>query len=149
MEETLKVVSFSEKNDALNAMVKNGYSPLQSGLGVPAGTYKFMTDAKQDIYGIRPVTAKASGIKFGLTLIAGTLEGADAKTQGILKQFGLSSSEAQMVVTADQWNTIKPDSAYTMVINEKGRVDSVTSLSEILVSEDQVITKPKKQKTKA
>lgn len=134
VKEVTQVISASEKESKLVELAKANYNPISNGLGLPAGKYTFVTENSEDIFAVRPITAKpkgneTEGRKYALTMVAGVMTGDDEKTAGLRKVFGLKDTDAQLVVTADQWAIIQPNASYTVVIGENGRVASVTAKS--------------------
>lgn len=118
--ETGKVtaVPAAQRSQAVQALDGAGFSPLRSGLGVPAGDYIFTSADAEAIHAVKPIeTAKG---KFGLTLVAGTLKGT-GQNASISNVYGFGASDKQMVVTLDQWNGIERNQSYTVKVGENGR----------------------------
>lgn len=125
-------VSKADRAAKIKEMETAGFSALRSGLGVPAGKYKFTTPNNEAIYALKPITA-GSGQKYGLTLIAGTLIGQEEHNKSVNNVYGLTATDKQFVVTVDQFNAIDPNQSYDVVINEKSRIQTlVLSSVEVL-----------------
>lgn len=124
----VKVLGKAQRNAALSAMETAGFPALRSGLGLPAGKYLMTTENSENIYAVKPITT-AKG-KFGLTLVACTIKGAEAHNQSLSNKYGFGTTDKQCVVTADQFNAIEPNQAYNVTINDKGRIAEIVSASE-------------------
>jgi beta-galactosidase GanA len=134
----------SEQNAALAAVEAKGARTLRSGLGLAPGNYTFKTPDSEDIFHIKEVRS-GKGEDWAITLVAGTV----SNDKGFSKTFGLGDKDAQMGVTVDQWQGIDPNQVYDMVINEKGRVQSLLLASnDEIVSSSEVIKGSTKSKNK-
>lgn len=130
---SILVVAKSGRNAAVKAMEDSGFAALRSGLGVAPGKYKFVTPASENIYAVKPIES-AKG-KFGLTLVAGTLTGAEDHNKEVNNVYGLTASDKQFVVTKDQWDAIEPNQTYEIVVNDKSRIQSIALASvEVLAT---------------
>lgn len=133
MENQIQVISKAGRNAAVAAMETAGFAALRSGLGVSPGKYQFTTPNNENIYATKPIES-AKG-KFGLTLVSGTLKGAEEHNKDVNNVYGLTSSDKQFVVTLDQFLAIEPNQSYEVVINDKSRIASMTLVSaETLVT---------------
>jgi hypothetical protein len=137
-----------KKNEAiakLTALEAQGdVRTLRSGLGLAPGAYKFKTPASEDIFHVKEVVS-GKGEKWAITLVAGTV----SNSAGFSKTFGLGDKDPQMGVTVDQWQGIDPNQEYNLIINEKGRVQSLLLASnDEIVSSSEVITGSTKSKNK-
>ena len=136
----------AEANAALIALEKSNpkVRTLRSGLGLAPGAYTFKTSDSEDIFHIKEVKA-GNGDDWAITLVAGTV----SNEGGFSKTFGLGDKDAQMGLTVDQWQAIDPNQVYDMIINEKGRVQSLLLASnDEIVSSSEVITGSTKSKNK-
>lgn len=130
---SIQVTNKTGRNAAVVAMEQSGFAALRSGLGVMPGKYSFSTPNSEEIYATKPIES-AKG-KFGLTLVSGTLKGADDHNKETNLSFGLTPADKQLVVTYDQWLQIEPNQAYDVVVNDKGRIASITLASaEVLAT---------------
>lgn len=120
-------VSKSERNAAVAAMETAGFGALRSGLGVAPGKYTFTTPNSEAIFGTKAVES-AKG-KFGLTLVAGTLKGAEAHNSSVNVTYGLGATDKQMVITLDQWLAIEPNQSYEITVNAQSRIGSIALVS--------------------
>lgn len=110
----------AQKAEMVAALDRDGFAPLRSGLGVPPGKYQFTSGNAEVIFAIKPIeTAKG---KFGLTLIAGTLKGAEPTTQHINNVYGLESTDKQMVVTLDQFMGVEQNQTYNVTVGANFRI---------------------------
>lgn len=137
-----------KKNEAiakLTALEAQGdVRTLRSGLGLAPGEYTFKTPASEDIFHVKEVVS-GKGEKWAITLVAGTV----SNKAGFTKTFGLGDKDAQMGVSVDQWQGIDPNQEYDLLINEKGRVQSLLlASSDEIVSSSEVITGSTKSKNK-
>ena len=117
----------------VTAMETAGFAALRSGLGVIPGKYTFSTPDNENIYGVKPVQS-AKG-KFGLTLVAGTLKGAEDKNKAVNNTYGLGDTDKQFVVTLDQFQAIEPNQVYDVVVGENGRISSLVLASTEVLAE--------------
>ena len=124
---TVITVTKADRNAAVQAMEASGFGALRSGLGVAPGKYKFVTPNSEAIFGTKPVES-AKG-KFGLTLVAGTLTGAEASNSSVSLTYGLGATDKQMVITLDQWLAIEPNQTYDIVVNAQSRISSIALVS--------------------
>lgn len=117
---------------------------LRSGLGLAPGNYTFKTPNAEDIFAIKEVRS-GKGEDWAITLVAGTV----SNDKGFSKTYGLGERDNQLGVTVDQWLGIDPNQEYDMIINEKGRVQSLLLASrDEIVSSSEVITGSTKSKNK-
>lgn len=131
---TIISVSKADRAAKIKEMETAGFGALRSGLGVPAGKYKFTTPNNEAIYALKPITA-GSGQKYGLTLVAGTLIGQEDVNKSVNNVYGLTATDKQFVVTVDQFNAIEPNQTYDIVINEKSRIQSLALASVEVLAE--------------
>jgi len=138
----------SEQAAALAAVeAKPGMRVLRSGLGLAPGAYIFKTPDAEDIFHIKEVKS-AKGEDWAITLVAGTVSGASKENAHVSKTFGLSDRDAQLGVSVDQWQGIDPNQVYDMIINDKGRIQSVLLASyDEIVPSSEVITNSTKLKS--
>jgi len=138
----------SEQANELARVEAKGARTLRSGLGLAPGNYSFKTPNAEDIFHIKEVRS-GKGEDWAITLVAGTVTGKDATNKHVSKTFGLGDKDAQLGVTVDQWQAIDPNQEYDMIINEKGRVQSLLLASnDEIVSSSEVITGSTKSKNK-
>lgn len=115
-------VPAGQRTAAVQALDSTGFSPLRSGLGVPAGEYIFTSADADAIHAVKPIqTAKG---KFGLTLVAGTLKGT-GDNASVSNVYGFGASDKQMVVTLDQWNGIERNQTYNVTVDANGRAKEI------------------------
>jgi hypothetical protein len=133
----------AEQAKELAAVEAKGFSALRAGLGLASGNYTLTTPNSEDIFGIKEVTSAKDGKGYALTMVAGTVTGADDANTHVSTVFGLGDKDRQLVVTVDQWQAIDPNQSYTMVVNDKGRIASISLVSEeeIVSTSDVVTTK--------
>lgn len=125
---SITIVGNAKKAAGLKKLDMAGFAPLRSGLGVPEGKYIFTSQAGEQVFAIKPVQS-AAGKQYGLTLVAGTLKGIDANNKHVSEVFGLTASDKQMVVTADQWNAIEPNKSYEVTVSAKARIESIVAIT--------------------
>lgn len=108
----------------LNSAEKAGFGGLRSGLGVMPGKYTFTTPNSENIFAIKALETKEQK-KFALTLVAGTLAGAEDHNKDVKINYGLTEADKQMVLTVEQWTQIDPNQVYDVVVNDKSRIASI------------------------
>lgn len=108
---------------ALTSAEAAGARTLRSGLGLAPGAYKFKTPNSEDIFHVKEVVS-GKGEKWAITLVAGTVS-----NEHMSKTFGLGDKDPQMGLTVDQWQGIDPNQEYDLIINDKGRVQSIVLAS--------------------
>ena len=115
----------SQLTTELKASNAKGFNSIVNGLGLMPGKYIFTTAPAEDIFGIKEVVGKDDR-KWALTMVAGTLKGAEESNASVNNSYGIGDTDRQFVVTADTCLQLKPDQSYDVVINDKFKVGSIT-----------------------
>ena len=116
---------------SLQTANSNGYAPIVDGLGVMAGKYKFTTSPSEEIFAIKLVEAKSTGLKYALTMVAGNLVGAEESNASVNVPFGTGATDKQFVVSATACLQLKPNQAYDVIVDERARVKSITPFVQV------------------
>lgn len=116
----------SERQAQLEKVAAKGFAPILNGLGLLAGNYVLMTAAGEDIFGIKEVTAAATGKQYAITLVACTVTKPDGSQPAT---FGIGETDRQLAVTADQWLGLQPNTKYNVTVTDKGRIGTVSPYS--------------------
>jgi hypothetical protein len=138
-------VTKTERASALSKSTQAGFNPLLGGLGVIAGKYKFITPNSENIFATKGVQS-GNGNRYCLTLVAGSLIGAEDHNRTVSQTFGLRPVDKQMVVTVEQWMKIDANQTYDVIVNEKGRISKLDLVSEDSLVQSSEVTESKKKK---